>query len=278
MLSPYVYAGLKGDERSEVLKDVLRSGGVLAKDARSGLLQAIQTDFAKLKDALHTYFNSSVVVDTGIPIETVDPVERMKDALFDEIKNVLPIKSIFVNRLNLTEWSKEAVWKWVLHKSKLQFLADIRKVVMYYFRTFYKMTYSHIGRIMERDHSTVMFAVRYIEDMSLYAGMDLVTDLREALGTALNKHVKTATLVQGVPSDVFLESRILATSRKLKHNLKTLFDYKIQLLESAIYVGLLNETGLLPEQIQFLGLYNTVDFTKLTEIQQIAVSMGVKVI
>ena len=278
MLNPYVYAGLKGDERSEVLKDVLRSGGMLAEDARSGLLRAIQTDFADLKDALHSYFNLSVVVDTGIPIETVDPVERVKDALFDEIKNVLPIKSIFVNRLNLTEWSKETVWQAILSKSRKQFLADIRKVVMYYFRTTYNMHYTHIGKIMDRDHTTVLFAVRHIEDMSLYKGMKLLIDLRESLGNALNKHVKTATLVQGVPSDVFIESRILATSRKLKHSLKTLFDYKLPLLESAIYVGLLNETGLLPEQIQFLGLYNTIDFTKLTEIQQIAVSMGVKAI
>lgn len=278
MLNPYKYAGLDATNRSEVLKDVLRSGGVLAEDARSGLLRAIQTDFANLKDALRNYFNSSVVVDTDIPIETVDPVERMKDALFDEIKNVLPIKSLFVNRLNLTEWSKETVWQAILSKSRKQFLADIRKVIMFYFRTTYNMQYTHIGKIMNRDHSTVMFAVRIIEDMSLYKGMKLLIDLRKSLGEALNKHVRTATLIQGVPPDVFLESHILATSRKLKHSLKTLFDYKLPLLESAIYVGLLNETGLLPEQIQFLGLYNTIDFTKLTEIQQIAVSMGVKVI
>lgn len=52
----------------------------------------------------------------------------------------------------------------IVSKNRNPYVVKVRGVVMYYLKAEMDLSYVHIGSVLERDHSTVMSAVRTISD------------------------------------------------------------------------------------------------------------------
>lgn len=139
------------------------------------------------------------------------------------------IKALALTAKIASEYFREQVTQaHILGRSRLRTHLIARQVVMYFLRTHYCQTVKDIGRLMNRDHTTVVHSCQVVRDMldtSHLNYSDLYTKLVDAM----------AADEDGVPNAYLMVLPRYADHDKLRADLLRLFNIQTIPHEGTIY-------------------------------------------
>ena len=226
--------------------------------------------YLDLKKKLKMLFDDSPTVSIlSVPI--TDHIRNVIKIAYDLIDADFALKCVYLKALN--EWSFEALHTAILSKSRKPIFSDLRAMAQYVLRKYFGLTFTGIGKAMNRDHTSVLFACGKIEELIELKDKGLLGSLLSPFLSQCKQSARSYSVSKDeiCKNIVLLKKEIITSLSKKLH----VSDKKVSL---ALHTGLINDCGFTPEQLAFLELEQEFDFSKIGQIVDIAREIGVKAI